>query len=163
VLSDGYCGFWISNPQNTASLWRSGLLPIINQTHTKAGLILHEIFLCDFALMQLENLHHISNLCDNFRFNTIWHMRSVVTLITCRRLAESEISVMPSNTCMDWLCWWYNYMAHLFFFWTALPFLTNISEKHKSASPIANQVKNQQKTIGSDEVLWHIANIYKTF
>jgi len=51
--------------------------------------------------MQLENLHHISNLCDNFRFNTIWHRQSVVALITCRRSAESDISVMPSVTCMD--------------------------------------------------------------
>jgi len=103
--------------------------------------------------MQLENLHHISNLCGNFWFNTIWHRQPVVALITCRRLAESDISVMPPVTCMAWLCWWYNYMAHLVSFWTALVFLTNISERHKSASPIANQVKNWQKAVGSDKVL----------
>jgi len=33
-----------------------------------------------------------------------------------------------------------------------MAFLTNISEKHKCGSPIANQVKNRQKTFGSDEV-----------
>ena len=27
----------------------------------------------DFALLQLENLYHFSNLCENFQFNVIWH------------------------------------------------------------------------------------------
>jgi len=43
----------------------------------QAGLILHKFFLSDSTLMQLENLHHCSNLCDNFRFNMIglrWYM-----------------------------------------------------------------------------------------
>jgi hypothetical protein len=44
-------------------------------------LVLHDLVLRDFALTRLENLHHFSNLRDNFRFNTIWHTRSVVALI----------------------------------------------------------------------------------
>jgi hypothetical protein len=55
----------------------------------------------NFALMQLENLHQFSNLHDNFQFNEIWHRRSVVTLIFCRRLAGSDVTLTPSVTCMD--------------------------------------------------------------
>jgi hypothetical protein len=44
-------------------------------------------------------------------------------------------------------------MAHLVFFPTALAFLINMSEKCDSASPSAIQVKNQQKTIGTEEKL----------
>jgi hypothetical protein len=64
--------------------------------YIQAGLVLH-----DFALTQLENLHHFSNLCDNFRFNMMWHRLFVATLIFCRRLAESDITVLLSVTCMD--------------------------------------------------------------
>jgi hypothetical protein len=42
-------------------------------------------------------------------------------------------------------------MAHLIFSSTALAFLTSMSEKRKSASPSAVQVKNWQKTIGIEE------------
>jgi hypothetical protein len=56
-------------------------------------LVLLDFILLDFALTQLENLHHFSNLHDNFRFNTIWHRRSMVALIFCRRLAGSVISL----------------------------------------------------------------------
>jgi len=65
--------------------------------------------------MRLENLHHFSNLCDNFLFNTIcdrwyvitfqfnviWHTRSMATLVVCWRLAESDVTVMPSVMFMD--------------------------------------------------------------
>jgi len=51
--------------------------------------------------MQLENLHFL-NLRDDFQLNTIWHKWSTSALIICRRLAESEVNVMPSITCMDW-------------------------------------------------------------
>jgi hypothetical protein len=37
----------------------------------QSGLILRDLFLCDFALTRLANLHHFLNLCDNFRFNII--------------------------------------------------------------------------------------------
>jgi hypothetical protein len=36
---------------------------------------------------------------------------------------------------------------------TALAFLTNINEKHKSMLPIAIQVKNQRQTISTEEKL----------
>jgi hypothetical protein len=46
-----------------------------------------------------------------------------------------------------------NHTAHLVTSSAALAFLTNISDKHKSASPCAIQVKNQQKTISTGEKL----------
>jgi hypothetical protein len=49
------------------------------------------------------------------------------------------------------LCWCYSHAAHLVFSSTALAFHTNMSEKRKSASPSAIQVKNQRKTLGSEE------------
>jgi hypothetical protein len=103
--------------------------------------------LSGFALTRLENLHHFSNLCDNFRFNVIWHRQSMVVLIFCRRLAGSDVTVMPSVMCTDRLRWWYKHVAHLLSFSTALAFITNMSEKHKSASSSAIQVKNRWKTI----------------
>jgi hypothetical protein len=60
---------------------------------------------------------------------------------------------MPSVTRMDWLRWWYKHVAHLVSSATALAFLSNMHEKHKSASPSAVQVKNQQKTNSTDEKL----------
>jgi hypothetical protein len=35
----------------------------------------------------------LSNLCNNFQFNVIWHKRSVVTVVFGRRLAGSDITV----------------------------------------------------------------------
>jgi hypothetical protein len=58
-----------------------------------------DFFLHDFALMQLENLHHFSNVHNNFWFIAILHRLSVAVLIFCRRLAESHVTVMPV-TCM---------------------------------------------------------------
>ena len=37
----------------------------------QAGLVLCNFFLCDFALMQLENLYRFSNVYDNFWLNVI--------------------------------------------------------------------------------------------
>ena len=71
--------------------WRGGC---------STGLDLCNFFLCDFALMRLQNSYHFSNLCDNFWFNMIWHRQSVAALIFCRRLAESEVIVMPSLMCI---------------------------------------------------------------
>jgi hypothetical protein len=48
------------------------------------------LVLRNFALTRLENLHHFLNLHDNFQFNAVWHRRSVVVLIFCRRLAGSD-------------------------------------------------------------------------
>jgi hypothetical protein len=106
----------------------------------QAGPVLCDFFLHDFALMRMENLHHFSNLRDNFHFNAIWHRRSVAALVFCRRLAESVVTVTPSVTCRDWLYWWYNHAAYLVSSSTALAFLTNMSERCKSASPSAVQV-----------------------
>jgi hypothetical protein len=44
-------------------------------------------------------------------------------------------------------------VAYLVFSSTALAFLTNMSEKHKSTSPSAIQVKNGRKTLGIEEKL----------
>jgi len=41
----------------------------------QAGLILH-----DLALTRLENLHHSSNLHDNFWFSTFWHRQFVAAI-----------------------------------------------------------------------------------
>ena len=123
------------------------ILPCVWCFCIKAGFVLHDFILCDFAFMHLENLHHFSNLRDNFWFNAIRHRQSVSALILCRRLTVSEITVIPSVTCMDQLCWWYDHVAYLVSFAMALAFLANMNEKCKSTSPSAIQVKNQWKTI----------------
>jgi hypothetical protein len=43
----------------------------------------------------------------------------------------------------------------------ALVFLTNMSEKRKSASPSAIQVKNRRKTISTEEKLHIISKLQK--
>jgi hypothetical protein len=116
------------------------------------------LVLRDFTWTLLENLHHFLNLRNNFRFNAIWHRRSVVALIFCRRLAGSDVTVTPSVTCMDWLLWLYNHVPHFVSSSTALAFVTNMSEKRRSASPRAMQVKNWWKTIGTEEKL-HVMSL----
>jgi len=49
--------------------------------------------------------------------------------------------------CVDWLCWWYNHRADIVPPWTALAFGTKMSQKRKSTSPSAIQLKNRWKTI----------------
>lgn len=71
------------------------------QHQVQAGLVLHNLIMCNFALMQPEHLHHFFNLCHNFQFNVIWHTQSVATFIFCRRLPESDVTVTPSVTCMN--------------------------------------------------------------
>jgi hypothetical protein len=107
--------------------------------------------------MRLENLHHFSNLRDNFRFNAIWHRLSVVMLIFCRRLAGSDVTVTPSVTCVDWLRWWCNHEAHLVSSTIALAFLTDTSQERKPVSPSAIQVKNRWTTISIEEKLYMIS------
>jgi hypothetical protein len=68
-------------------------------------------------------------------------------------LAESIITVTPSVTRMDWLCCWCKHVAHIVAFSTALASVTSISEKCKSTSLNAIQMKNRQKTISIDEKL----------
>ena len=90
--------------------FKYGVSPYSNFT-VQAGPILCGFFMCDFALMQLENLHHFLNLCDHFWFNMIWHRCFVATLVFCRKLAESNATVMLSVMCG--LCWWYNHVPHI--------------------------------------------------
>jgi hypothetical protein len=52
-------------------------------------------------------------------------------------------------------------MIHLVSSSTALVFLTNMSEKHTSASPSAAQVKNRRKTIGIEDKLAVISRLEK--
>jgi hypothetical protein len=119
--------------------------------HIQPGLFLCNCFLHDYALMLLENLNHFLNLCNNFWFNTIWHMRSVTNLIFCRRLVEKCVTVMLLVMCMDWLHWWYKDVAHVVFCSTQLAFLISTSEKRKSTLPSAIKAKNLWKTIGITE------------
>ena len=117
----------------------------------QAGFILHYLFLHDFPLLWPENLHHFSNWNDNFWFNAIWHRWSVVTFIFCRWLARSDVVITPWVICMDWLCWWYNHVGHVVSTSKAQTYLTNRTEKCKSTSPSAIQVKYHQKTINTEE------------
>lgn len=112
----------------------------------QASLFLHDFFLRNFTLMHLQNLHHFSNICNNFLLNVIWHRWSVAALIFCVRLAESNITVMPSVMCMNCLPWWYIKWL-IYCPSTVLVFLTSSNEKCKSIFPTAIQVKNWQRTI----------------
>jgi len=100
-----------------------------------------------FALNWLETVHHFLHLRDNFQLNVIWHRQSMGTHVFCRRLAESDVTFMPSVMCMDGLRWWYNHVVHLVCSSVALVFLTNMNEKCKSTSPSAIQMKIWWKTI----------------
>ena len=85
-------------------------------------------------------------LCHNFWFNVIWHGCCMVTPILCSRLTETVATVTPSVTCTDWLCWWYKQAAAVVAASTACAFVTKMSDKSKSTSPTAIQVKNRRKT-----------------
>ena len=85
----------------------------------------------------------------------------MATLIFCSMLAENDVTVTPSVMCMGWLHWWHNHTAHLVSSSTALAFVTNMSEKHKSTSSSAFPVKNQWETIGTEEKLDIISQLEK--
>ena len=112
----------------------------------QAGLIFHNFFLCDFALMLLENVHHFLNLSNNFGFTAIWHRQSGATNIFHWWLAKkwSSLSHHQSHEWNDYVG--DNNMAHIVSSSPASGFLTNMSEEHKSTSPSATQVKNWQTT-----------------
>jgi hypothetical protein len=61
---------------------------------------------------------------------------------------------------MDWFHGWYNHTAHLISCSKAWIVLTNVSVKHRSTSPSTIQVKNWQKTIGTEEKLC-IINLFE--
>jgi len=113
----------------------------------QASLVLRELFLCDFALMRLENLHHFWNSHVNFWFNMIWQRRSVAALIFCRRQAENKANVMPSVTCMDWLHCSYNHVAHVVSSSTAMAFF-----KKKRNLNLHDLVQSKWKLVEDN---WH--------
>jgi hypothetical protein len=143
-------------------LWFINLITLLYLAPVQAGLILRDFFLCDLALMRHENLHHFSNLRNNFWYNAIWHRRSMATRFFCRRLAESDITVPPSVTCMDWLRWWCNHMAHSVLSSNTLAFLSTMNEKCKSTSSSAIHVKNQWKIFSIEEELHLISWLEKS-
>lgn len=74
---------------------------LCTEEFVQAGLFLRELFLRDLILTRLATLHHFSNLRDNLRFNAVWRTRSVVTLVLCWELVESDDTITLSVTCMD--------------------------------------------------------------
>ena len=126
------------------------ILPCVWCFCIKAGLVLHDFILC-FCFNAPWKFTSLFKFMHNFWCNVIRHRQSVSALIFCRRLRESDFTVMPSVTCMDWLRWWYDHVAYSVSSATALAFLANMNEKCKSTSPRAIQVKIQWKTIGIEE------------
>jgi len=84
-------------------------------------------------------IYEMPLVCNNFWFNAIWHWRSMAALIFCRRKAARDVTVMPSVMGMNWLHWWFNHTAHVVSSSTAFVFLTNMSENHKSTSPVQSK------------------------
>jgi hypothetical protein len=78
-------------------------------------------------------LEFTRKLCDLTRFDR----RSMAVLILCLRLTESDVTVTPSVTCVGWLRWCYNHVAHVVLPSTALAIGTKMREKRKSALPSA--------------------------
>jgi len=61
------CTAWIDFEKAFESLSHTWIVTVIEMYRIQAGL-----FLCNFAVMRLENLHHFSNLSNNVRFKGIW-------------------------------------------------------------------------------------------
>jgi len=100
-------------------------------------------------------------ICDIFQFNVICCRRSLAALVLSWRLVESDVTVTPSVTRVDWLCWWYNHAADLVHPSTALTFVTEMTEKCKATSSGAIQVKNLWKTVNTEEKLDVINHLEK--
>jgi len=54
----------------------------------------------------------------------------MAALVLCWRLVDSEVTVMPSVMCVDWLHWWYRYVAAGVPFSTVSAFVTNMRNIH---------------------------------
>jgi len=54
----------------------------------------------------------------------------MAALVLCWRLVDSEVTVMPSVMCVDWLHWWYRYAADVVPFSTASAFVTKMRNIH---------------------------------
>jgi hypothetical protein len=66
---------------------------------------------------------------------------------------ECDVNIKESVRCVDSSHWRYNYAADVDPPSSPLAFVTKMSEKRKFTSPTANQMKNQQKSIGKEEKL----------
>jgi hypothetical protein len=75
----------------------------------------------------------------------------MVALIFCKGLTINDITLRSSRVLSDYAG--DNHTAHLVSPSTALACVTNMSEKHKPTPLSAIQVKNQQKTIGTEDTL----------
>jgi hypothetical protein len=123
-------------------------------------------FWCDFSLMQLEILHHYSNLCDNVCFDAIWKRQyekifgimrfgidEMWLHLSCVRGPQKVMSLSHHQSRVGWLRWWVT-QAHSS---CNAPFITigfwYENEKHKSVSPSAIPVKNLWKTISIEDKL----------
>ena len=122
-------------------LFNSAHFPCNDITYTDRSLFVRFIF------ARLENLQNFSKLRDNFRFTAMWHTRSVVALVLCWRLAQSDVIVTPSVMIMDWLGWWCNHGAGLVSCSTILTFLSSVDEKSEFTSPSEIQVKKSANDI----------------
>ena len=78
----------------------------------------------------------------------IWHRPSVATLF-CRRLAE--MASLPCHQSHVWIHYTGDITWLISFLSTILAFLKTMSEKHRSSSPSATQVKNRLKAISIGE------------
>ena len=141
------CPMHLPRGWNCKRWWNGKAIFLHTGRYNCEWLLLH-----NFALMQLQNLHHFSNWWNKSLLNTILHTL-MCTLMFFSGLATSDITVTPSVMCMDWLFRWYHQVAHLVSSSVALAFLNNRREKRKSTSLSAIQVKNWWKTIASDEKL----------
>ena len=88
-----------------------------------------------------------------FSFNATWHMQTVATFIVLEARRKWQ-TLSHHLTSMDWLCWWHNQTAHVVTPSTALTFVTKMSERCKSTSQSAIQVKNWQRIISTEEKLY---------
>jgi len=73
-----FCGIRSLNNTNKVHFVQTEIILQLCYT-SRSCFVSCDFFLHDFALAQLENLHHFSHLHANFWFNTIWHRQSVAT------------------------------------------------------------------------------------
>jgi hypothetical protein len=106
LRKEHYCNYWTTfinelgdHSKDVATAVKCTCTAYLPNLGAQAGLVLHKFFMHNFYLMLLKNLHHFPNLCNNFWFNVVWHRQSMVAWITRMRLAESDITVIPSVVC----------------------------------------------------------------
>ena len=119
--------------------WYSFCFPHNIQVWYSSRSCLTQFIFAWFSVVWLEHLHPFLNLCDNFYFNAIFF---------CRRLAGSNIIVMPSVTYMDWLHWWFSCTDHLVssqHYWHFLQtWLRNVNLHHLVKSMWKKLAKNKE-------------------